>query len=371
MSDADLESELEIATKTVATDSYSMSVGEMISMYREGEINIHPDFQRFFRWSPLQKSRLVESLLMGLPIPPIFVSQDEEGKWEVIDGLQRISTLLELAGDLKDRDGNKLPALTLIGTKYLPHLEGRSWEASSDRGQELSEKMKLRLRRARIDINIVLPTSVGDTKFELFDRLNTGGTFAEAQEVRSAMMIMANPGTFEWLNAQWSKAPVAGCFSLTDNQIDRQYHLDLLTRFIVLRRLSPNDAGAINDINGTLSQQMLALVRDSTFSWVNEAQVIDGVFGMLFEALHENAFRRFDVREGKHRGPFLLAAFEATALPLGARIDSGKTALDATSFSSAYEQLWTMHGTALTSVGKRASTRLKDTMSAGLQVFAV
>jgi len=94
-----------------------MSIGELTNLYRDGELIIRPEFQRFFRWTSIQKSRLVESILLGIPLPSIFVAQTLGGVWEVVDGLQRVSTLLELQGELKDGEGNILPPLRLDGTK--------------------------------------------------------------------------------------------------------------------------------------------------------------------------------------------------------------------------------------------------------------
>lgn len=70
-----LQAEIDQVRQEIKTDSYSMSIGELISLYQDGEIDIHPDFQRFFRWSNHQKSTFIESILLGIPIPPIFVSQ--------------------------------------------------------------------------------------------------------------------------------------------------------------------------------------------------------------------------------------------------------------------------------------------------------
>lgn len=72
------------------TDAYQMSIGEIVNMYSEKEITIDPEFQRLFRWDIGQKSKLIESLLLGIPLPSIFVFENEEGGWELIDGLQRI-----------------------------------------------------------------------------------------------------------------------------------------------------------------------------------------------------------------------------------------------------------------------------------------
>jgi len=108
-----LQEELENRRKEIRTDAYSMSVGELNNLYENREIEIHPEFQRFFRWSPTPKTRLIESLLIGLPIPQVFVSQREDGIWDVVDGLQRLSTIYEFVGILRDENGQKQPPSTL------------------------------------------------------------------------------------------------------------------------------------------------------------------------------------------------------------------------------------------------------------------
>jgi len=112
-----LDEQLNDARRNIFTDSYPMSIGELTNVYAEGDLIIRPPFQRLFRWNDDQKSRLIESILIGIPLPSIFVAQDEEGRWELVDGLQRISTILQLQGLL---DKQIYPQLTLIGTKYLP-----------------------------------------------------------------------------------------------------------------------------------------------------------------------------------------------------------------------------------------------------------
>src|ERR1051326_1883019 len=123
--------EIEKAQRNVKTDAYQMSVGEVVNMYKDGELLINPDFQRLFRWEIGQKSKLIESLLLGIPIPSIFVFEKEDSKWELIDGLQRISTLLEFMGLLR-KPGAKdlLPPSILEGTNYLPSLSNIVWEPS-------------------------------------------------------------------------------------------------------------------------------------------------------------------------------------------------------------------------------------------------
>jgi len=97
-----LQEEINEKKKEISTDGYPMSIGELMSLYKEGELDIHPEFQRFFRWSIQQKSKLIESILLGIPIPSIFVSQRQDGIWDVVDGLQRLSTIFEFIGLLRD-----------------------------------------------------------------------------------------------------------------------------------------------------------------------------------------------------------------------------------------------------------------------------
>src|SRR5437868_3736133 len=126
-----LTEEIASAQRSVKTDAYQMSIGEIISMYDNREIVIDPEFQRYFRWDVGQKSKLIESILLGIPLPSIFVFERADSTWELIDGLQRISTVLEFMGKLRDPVGGgpQRPSI-LEGTKYLPSLRNAVWETT-------------------------------------------------------------------------------------------------------------------------------------------------------------------------------------------------------------------------------------------------
>ena len=109
-----LQEQIDLKSKEIHTDSYPISIGEIISMYKDGDIDIHPEFQRFFRWTSLQKTMLIESILLNIPIPPIFVAQRKDGIWDIVDGLQRMSTILQFTGVLQDEQKNTL----IKNTKY-------------------------------------------------------------------------------------------------------------------------------------------------------------------------------------------------------------------------------------------------------------
>src|SRR5882724_11559216 len=124
----ELQQEIDKTRAEIRTDGYPVSIGEWMSIYEKRELDIHPEFQRFFRWSLRQKSRLIESLLLGIPIPQIFVAQRPDGVCDVVDGLQRLSTIFEFAGILLSQEKKKLDPLTLEPTTYLPSLVNRRWD---------------------------------------------------------------------------------------------------------------------------------------------------------------------------------------------------------------------------------------------------
>jgi uncharacterized protein with ParB-like and HNH nuclease domain len=104
-----LAEQVSLARKRTFRDGYDISFGELVSLYEKKELIVQPEYQRLFRWQPTQKTRFIESLLLNIPIPPIFVFSDKQGRWELVDGLQRVSTVLEFMGKLRDSEGKLTP----------------------------------------------------------------------------------------------------------------------------------------------------------------------------------------------------------------------------------------------------------------------
>lgn len=355
------------ASRQISTDSYSMSVGEFISMYKEGEVEIHPDFQRFFRWSDFQKSRFIESLLLGLPVPPLFVAQNADSTWDLVDGLQRTSTILQLVGELKDREGKLQAPLTLTATRYLPELKDKVWVSPDKPHNELSAEVKLRIRRARLDVKIVLSKSDPENKFELFDRLNTGGSVATEQEVRNCMLIMANRDFFTRLNSLSSLPAFKQTLTLTEKQVSEQYDLELIVRFMVLRHMDQAELAKIDDLHSVLTNKILAFAKDPNFDWTHEEAIFKQTFEVLVELGGEDVFRRWDAAKKRNVGPFLLAAFEIFALGYANNLEKAKVPATTKDLRTKYELVWKDKGTGISSTGKRASSRLAETVGLGRQ----
>jgi uncharacterized protein with ParB-like and HNH nuclease domain len=203
-----------------------MSIGELVSNYKEGEIDINPDFQRKFRWTDHQRSRLIESIFIGVPLPSIFVYQNDKGIWEVVDGVQRLSTIFEFMGELKDADGNKMPQSTLVRTKMLPSIEGLKWSDFP------KEPLQIDFRRTKIEIKIIKSHSHPNAKFEVFQRLNYSSVLS-GQEFRNAVLIMLNKNLYHWLKDLSNNSNFQTCIDLTDRWKDEQYDDELVLRLFI------------------------------------------------------------------------------------------------------------------------------------------
>lgn len=371
-----LDAEVREHSKTLKTNSYSMSVNELATMYREGELDLHPEFQRFFRWTTEQKSRLVESLLLGIPVPPIFVSERQDSKWDVIDGLQRLSTILEFMGELLDEDGKTMRPLVLSGTHYLPGLDGLYWNNASrnDNVQEneykreefIPEFAKIRLKRARLDINIVQNTSDPDVKYEVFQRLNTGGSAATEQEIRNCLLLMADRTYFAWLKNLSMSENYRRTLSLTDKAIDEAFDMELISRLLVFTSKEIRELQRIDELGSYLNRESVAQARDAEFPRQNIQEIFEKAFAFLADILQENSFRRYDVTRQRYTGPMLVSLFEVVAGGLCFHLRKGGNLPEAEAFAKRHKTLWSdLAKKPFVGSGVRASTRVPETISFG------
>lgn len=300
MSIIELGKEISQKRKVFKTDSYPMSIGEFANMYINEEVKINPDFQRNFRWTELQKSKLIESILLGIPVPPIFVYQNDDGVWEVVDGLQRLSTLLQFMGVHKSE-----PSLELVKTQYLPNLQGIKWDGEDEDEFVFSNKQKLDFKRSKINLSIILNDSDKNAKFDVFERLNTGGSFANPQEVRNSVMVMMNKPIFERFQALSNIPDFINCLNINERLINENYNMELALRFIGVNYFDFNTKVHVSDYLDQVSK-LLCGYTDEDFDNI-EVTFIE-LFALINSVLGENAFRKF--KEGNYVGGFQESTFE-------------------------------------------------------------
>ncbi|WP_100401974.1 DUF262 domain-containing protein [Bacillus sp. FJAT-42315] len=302
-----LDQEVKEKSKEIFTDSYTMSVGEIASMYKEGELELQPDYQRFFRWSNAQKTKFIESILLGIPIPPIFVYQKEDGIWAVIDGLQRLSTIFQFMDILVDLNENHgVNDLELQATQFLPSLEGKEWEGENP----ISKELKLFFKRARLDVKIIKYTSDVDAQYELFQRLNTGGSTLTPQEIRNSLMIMENKSFYVWFEGLTKDENYINCLPLSSKQRDEKEDMEYLLRFFIYRDLKTESIKGNEDIAPFLTEKMHELINKLDFDYNHEKTVFENVFLFLNTALGEESFKKYDFNKSKFAGALSIAQFE-------------------------------------------------------------
>ncbi len=220
-----LSRRIEETRNSLQTERLDMSFGEIMSVYEDGELIINPEFQRLFRWSKEQQTRFLESLVLGIPIPPIFVAEDANGKWELVDGLQRVSTVLSFFGLLKsDQRKNKW---IMSEGELIDELEGFNVET-------FPFKFIINIKRAVCRVEIIRWNSAMDLRYELFNRLNTGGTPLTEQEIRNCIFRGTSPKFNEYLAEMSSIPEFIELVKITKSKVDQMYLDELVLRFTSL-----------------------------------------------------------------------------------------------------------------------------------------
>lgn len=363
-----LQDELDKIRPVIRTDEYPMSIGELASLYEKDEIDIHPEFQRFFRWDEYQKARFIESIMLGIPIPPIFVSQRKDGVWDVVDGLQRLSTIYQFMGLLKDADKKILPPLVMEKTKYLPSLEGKYWENEESPTTSFEPAQRLNFKRAKLQVSIILSESDEFAKYELFQRINTGGSQLSDQEIRNCILVQKNPNMYRWLEELSLYDNFVECTVLTDKALEERYDQELVLRFITLRQANLNELKNIGDLGDYITSKMVEKAGLPTFNYDQETKAFKTTFDILHQSINENSFHRFDATKKKYLGGFLITPFEVIALGIGYNFNNPYPIQD---YEPLIQKFWTEGlETIRAGSGIRASTRIPDTVPYGRELFS-
>ncbi len=345
-----------------------MSFGEIINLYRDGDIVIHPEFQRLFRWTKWQKSRLIESILLGIPIPSIFVFETPEGKWELVDGLQRTSTVLEFVGILRNIQGESMPPSYLMATAYLPSLENMVWEKSSSIEEieyseqvEMAKSLQLAVKRARVGVEILKRPSDPHTKYELFQRLNSGGTRANPQELRNCLIVMVYPALLRQLRAFAEQDFVKAIFHSSEEQRKSQRDIEMLTRFLVYRYVPYN--GKL-DVEEYIDKGIVSVAETGLYS-KKAASNMQDTFLLLYQSLGDNALKQYT--DGSFKGRVGLTALEIVAVGVSHNLSKIKRLNDPEDFiSQRVIDLWSNDDVReFSRAGLRGTQRIQQTSTFG------
>ncbi|MFT4079166.1 DUF262 domain-containing protein [Rhodomicrobium sp.] len=307
-----LENEVITARKRVSRDGYDMSFGELASVYENNELFIQPEYQRLRVWDETQKTRFIESVLLNIPIPPIFVFASRDGKWELVDGLQRVSTIFEFMGVLREVNGAAVKPFVCGGTSLLPSLDGNSWSGSEAGSIKLADALQVYIKRARIRVEILNQESDLQIKYELFQRLNTGGSNLSRQEIRNCIIISINKDAHTAimsmaLNEDFRETTAPS----GEERAQRSFLQELVVRFIVLRHHAYRPRVDVHDY---LDEGIMAIASSTQFDWRREIDIFNKIFHRLNKLSGDGVFKK--------GGRFSLGYYEFIILGLSSLLDN-------------------------------------------------
>lgn len=179
-----VQEQLDNNRKTVSFDSYDITVRQLSDMVIEDLIDIAPEYQRHFVWDEQRQSQLIESIFLGIPVPSLFMATNKDSTWEVIDGLQRLTTIINYIGDIKTikQVNPSCDKLKIEGLEKLAAINGSSFE-------DLPKSLQNMFLTRPIRVTVLNDRSDFSLRFDLFERLNTGGVILHPQEIRNCIYL--------------------------------------------------------------------------------------------------------------------------------------------------------------------------------------
>jgi hypothetical protein len=198
--------------------------------------------------------------------------------------------------------------------------------------------------------------------------LNTGGSVASAQEIRSCIIVSINLPFYRWMKDLSNNEDFQSCIALNEKSTEEQYDLEILSRFLVLRKIDPKEMSGLGDVETFFTDNMIKIAEDKSYDLEEEALAFKKTFEILNIEMSGESFRKYDVGKSKFSGGFLLAPFEAIALGIGYNHATADQSID---LRKKIISLWS-NPEYIESFGrgKDASTRLPKLIPLGRKLFA-
>lgn len=341
--------QIDESVRELKVTSFDVSFNELADMYQEGELIITPDYQRTFRWDTIKQSRFIETLLLEMPVPPVYAIEIDNGKYELIDGLQRISSYLSFRGMLKEIPEELLndecadvdididnqydeedPSIAqngfhLDGCDIVPSLNGMAYD-------DLPASLKIKAKRAFITLKVLRKGINPQMKYHMFKRLNTGGEKLSYQEIRNCTIRLIDETFINFINATAkNKAFLATISNVSKSQKQKKFAEELVLRFFAFKN---NDIEFSHDIDKFLTGYMekVALAdagNEPIFNYDAEVEIFNNTFKWLQESMSNDAFAVYKRASDRLSG-FNVYQYEAITIGIQSiynKLESGQMSL--------------------------------------------
>jgi Protein of unknown function DUF262 len=299
----DIKSPWDPTSIKVITKTFSLR--NLIDLINEDSLDLAPEFQRSQVWNLSQKTQLIESILLQIPLPAFYFAEDADGKMSVIDGVQRLSTIDDFVQGGRDKKSFFL----LDGLKYIADVKKMKFS-------DLPPLWKRRIYNTQIVAHVIGPSTPGPVMFDVFRRINTNGTPLNAQEIRHSVSKLRSR---EYLK---SLVKMSSFDLATDGKLKNQKRMidrEVALRFVAFLKLGPDE---YSKTNATMDEFLLQVLREIDDPQILSDRKLDTI-SMAFDrglrnahtVFGEYAFRKWP-SDSEAKNPFNRALFEAWTVEL-------------------------------------------------------
>lgn len=284
--------------KELVTAQADYNLSTLRDLATDNTIDMKPHFQRRYRWDDAKKSKLIESLLLNVPIPPIYLNEDKYGKYSIIDGKQRVSAIQNFLND----------DLSLSGLKIFSDLNGKSFSGLPSTIQTILKT------RPTLRAIIVLRQSDSAIKYEVFQRLNTGGVPLNPQEIRNN--IFSGPLNTK-INQLGESLEFHKALGVTRKDTSKVYQ-EMRDSELVLRFMTFCDTW--ETFSGGVRTQMDAFMETNKSMKKDKVDALAGKFtsalANVVTVFGEVSFQRWQPEKAAWRNQVLASLYDAEMLAL-------------------------------------------------------
>ncbi|MFR6017366.1 MAG: DUF262 domain-containing protein [Paraclostridium sordellii] len=325
MDNIDIINSVDKKIDKVRTRSLDLSFNELMDMYQNGELTIDPEYQRMFRWNSVKQSQFIESLILELPVPPIFVIELDDNVYELIDGLQRISSYLHFRGSLgenysieynSEEEESEGKFLKLTGCDMLKELEGKTYN-------ELPKALQIRLKRNFIRVEVLRKENDSKLRYHMFKRLNSGGEKLSDQEIRNCTIrILDNEFNNCIINCSLDENFMNTISKIDPKKIKEKIDQEMVLRFFTLKNNLENYKYPFSEYLTNYMEDVAE--KKIAFNIEKEKENFKKTFFVLNSILGEDVFSSILGNE-RFKSDFVLYHFDAFTIGIQEYLDDIET----------------------------------------------